>query len=48
MIDTFEVGSFKWLQQIHYYLFQDVFEFAGEMRAVNLIKGNFRFTSVNF
>ena len=44
IIDTFEIGTFKGLQQIHGYIFQDVFDFAGEMRNVNLVKGNFRFT----
>lgn len=48
IIDTFETGTTKWLQQIHEYLFQDVFEFAGQIRTVNLTKGNFRFASVLF
>jgi cell filamentation protein len=42
-IDRMEVGSFKGLAQIHAYLFGDLYEFAGEMRDVNLAKGNFRF-----
>ena len=42
-IDDFEVGTTKGLQQIHKYLFQDVFDFAGEIRNVDLAKGNFRF-----
>lgn len=46
IIDTFEVGTYKGLQQIHHYIFQDVFEFAGETRNVNLSKGNFRFAPV--
>ena len=43
IIDTFEVGTFKGLQQIHHYIFKDVFDFAGKIRTVNLSKGNFRF-----
>ncbi len=44
IIDTFEVGTYKGLCQIHGYLFQDVYDFAGQMRKVNIAKGNFRFT----
>ena len=43
ILDTFEVGTFAGLQQIHGYLFQDVYDFAGKMRSVNIAKGNFRF-----
>ncbi len=45
IIDTFEVGTFRGLQQIHAYLFQDVFIAPGEVRNVDLAKGNFRFAS---
>lgn len=48
IISTFEVGTFKGLREIHLYVFQDVFLFAGEIRNVNLIKGNFRFTPLFF
>lgn len=48
IINQFEVGTFKGLSQIHQYLFKDVFSFAGEIRSVNLIKGNFRFTPLIF
>ena len=48
IINQFEVGTFKGLQQIHLYVFQDVFPFAGKLRNVNLIKGNFRFTPLIF
>ena len=48
IIDTFEVGTFKGLEQIHHYIFQDVFDFAGKIRTVNLSKGNFRFAPVRF
>ena len=42
-IDAFEVGTTEGLKQIHRYLFQDVFDFAGKIRDVDLSKGNFRF-----
>ena len=45
IINKFEVGTTKGLKQIHKYLFQDVFDFAGEVRNVNISKGNFRFAS---
>ena len=48
IIDTFEIGTLKGLQDIHRYLFQDIFDFAGQIRTVNLSKGNFRFAPVLF
>jgi len=42
-ISEFEVGTTNGLKQIHQYIFQDVFDFAGQIRNVDLIKGNFRF-----
>lgn len=48
IINEFEVGTFKGLQQIHKYIFQDVFIFAGKIRSVNLAKGNFRFAPLLF
>lgn len=48
IIDTFEVGTFKGLQEIHRYIFQDVFDFAGQIREVNISKGNFRFAPILF
>lgn len=45
-INTIEVGTFKGLAQIHNYLFSDIYDFAGKMRTVNIVKGNFRFASV--
>ncbi|WP_248884802.1 Fic family protein [Igneacidithiobacillus siniensis] len=42
-IERIEVGTFQGLAQIHAYLFGDIYAFAGEMRDVNLAKGNFRF-----
>ena len=43
MLVTFEVGTFTGLAAIHGYLFQDVYEFAGKRREVNIAKGSFRF-----
>ena len=42
-INDFEIGTTKGLSDIHKYLFSDVYEFAGNIRDVNLAKGNFRF-----
>lgn len=39
----FEVGTFKGLAAIHQYLFQDIYDFAGKIRDVNLAKGDFAF-----
>ena len=47
-IDNIEIGTLKGLQDIHYYLFQNVFDFAGELRKVNISKGNFRFCPIMF
>ena len=46
--DTFEVGTFKGLSQIHYYLFSDIYDFAGKIRDVNIAKGGFRFAPVMY
>ncbi|AJM72167.1 protein adenylyltransferase Fic [Mycoplasma yeatsii] len=48
ILNTFEVGSWKGLQQIHKYIFQDVFDFAGEMRKVNIAKNDFMFAPLIF
>ena len=45
-INEIEVGTTKGLQEIHHFLFQDVFDFAGKIRSVDLAKGNFRFAPV--
>lgn len=45
--DTFEVGTFKGLVQIHHYLFCDI-DFSGEMRNVNIAKGELCFASVMY
>lgn len=46
--NAMKAGTFKALQEIHKYLFQDVYEFAGELRTVNIAKGNFRFAPVMY
>lgn len=46
LLDTFEVGTFKGLAQIHEYLFCDIYDFAGKLRTVNIAKGSFRFAPV--
>ena len=43
LLDSFPAGEFDTLQAIHKYMFEDIFDFAGEIRTVNLAKGNFRF-----
>lgn len=40
-LDTMEAGTYETLARIHRYLFEDIYEFAGEMRKVNIAKGNF-------
>jgi fido (protein-threonine AMPylation protein) len=42
-INRVEVGSFKGLSQSHTYLFDDIYDFAGKLRTVNIAKGSFRF-----
>ena len=46
LLDTFEVGTFQGLAQIHKYLFDEIYDFAGHLRTVNMAKGNFRFAPV--
>lgn len=48
LLDTFEVGTFRGLQAIHEYLFEDIYPFAGQIRKVNIAKGNFRFAPVMY
>ncbi|WP_251159125.1 protein adenylyltransferase Fic [Caniella muris] len=43
LLDTLEPGTFASLAKIHKYLFQDVYDFAGQRRTANISKGNFRF-----
>ena len=48
LLDTIEVGTVKGLQQIHGYLFGGLYGFAGQIRALNIAKGGFRFAPVQF
>lgn len=41
ILDILEVGKFSTLQTIHKYLFEDIYDFAGKLRNVNIAKGNF-------
>lgn len=45
-INEIEVGTFNGLSQIHKFLFNDIYYFAGKIRNENIAKGNFRFASV--
>ena len=46
LLNQFEVGTFQGLAQIHKYLFDEIYGFAGQVRTVNIAKGNFRFAPV--
>lgn len=48
ILDKIEVGTYKVLAEIHKYLFEDIYEFAGEMRKENISKNNFRFASAMY
>ena len=47
-INKVEVGTFKGLSFIHAYLFEDIYDFAGKIRDVNIAKGNFRFAPLMY
>lgn len=47
-LDSLESGEFDSLAQIHKYLFDDIYSFVGEIRTVNIAKGNFRFAPVMY
>ena len=47
-INKVKVGTFEGLQYIHRYLFEDIYEFAGKVREVNIAKGNFRFAPLMY
>lgn len=47
-LDTLKAGSFKTLSEIHKYLFDEIYEFAGKIRTVNIAKGGFRFAPVMY
>ena len=44
-IESFEVGTTRGLQQIHEYLFERLYDFAGQVREKDISKGGFRFAS---
>lgn len=48
LLDTLPAGKFSTLQAIHRYLFEDIYDFAGNLRTVNLAKGNFRFAPLMY
>ena len=48
VLDTLTPGSFSALQAIHKYLFDEIYDFAGKVRTVNIAKGNFRFAPVMY
>jgi cell filamentation protein len=48
LINEIEVGTAKGLQQIHGYLFGGLYDFAGQIRKLNISKGGFMFASANF
>ena len=47
-LDKLAPGRFASLQAIHKALFEDIYDFAGELRTVNLAKGNFRFAPLMY
>ena len=47
-LDSLEPGTYLSLSQIHKYLFEDVYDFAGKLRTVNLAKGSFRFAPLMY
>lgn len=48
LLDTFDVGTFAGLAAIHKYLFEGIYDFSGELRTVNIAKGNFRFAPLMY
>ncbi len=47
-INKVEIGTFAGLSFIHAYLFDDIYDFAGQVRTVNIAKGNFRFAPLMY
>lgn len=47
-LDSLEAGKFESLAKIHKYLFDEIYDFAGELRKVNISKGNFRFAPLMY
>ncbi len=48
ILNSLDAGKFDSLAKIHKYLFEDIYTFAGEIRTVNIAKGNFRFAPVMY
>lgn len=48
ILDSLPAGKFFTLQAIHRYLFEDIYDFAGEIRKVNMAKVNFRFAPLMY
>lgn len=48
LLSTFEVGNFEGLAQIHSYLFNELYDFAGKIRSVNIARGSFCFAPVMY
>lgn len=48
LLETIEVGTVKGLQQLHGYLFGGLYDFAGQIRTLNIAKGGFRFAASKF
>ncbi len=48
LLDSFVPGTFETLSKIHKYLFDEIYYFAGEIRNINIAKGNFRFAPVMY
>ena len=48
VLDSLPAGKFSTLQAIHKFLFEDIYDFAGKHRAVNMAKGNFRFAPLMY
>ncbi len=46
VLDSLPAGKFSTLQAIHKFLFEDIYDFAGKLRTVNMAKGNFHFAPV--
>ena len=48
LVDESEIGKFSGLAKIHKFLFEEIYDFAGKIRTVNIAKGNFRFAPVMY
>ena len=48
LVDESEIGKLSGLAKIHKFLFEEIYDFAGKIRTVNIAKGNFRFAPVMY